>query len=209
MVKHKMTVAVIGEGITEKYFIQSLRDVLHIKPTPVKPKNSSLKELEIAIRECIKKGYSRVYCMIDIDNKIHDGNPDHDKNSTEYAKLKRQYHNKQYKCTDGSHTLIVMVESFPATEIFFWYYFGYTSAAFTNQQLKSLLNKRFGYLTEEKYLIKHSIHDTLVQSGGSLKTAILASEQSISDIVTSPGTQAYSEIGTMLRQLQPIEEIDI
>lgn len=201
MSRNKLSVAVIGEGITEKYFILSLRDVLGIKPTPIKPKNSSLKELEIAIKDCIRRGYSCVYCMIDIDNKIYDGNPDHDKNAKEYQQLRHHYHNKQYRCPDGSKTLIIMIESFPSTELFFLYYFGYTSALYTNQQLKNILNKKFGYLTEEKYLIKHSLHDTLIQSGGSLKTAVLASEQSKADI--SPG-QPYTEIGIMIRELQPI-----
>ena len=45
MPKSKTSVAIIGEGITEKYFILSLRDILRIKPIPIKPKNSSLKEL--------------------------------------------------------------------------------------------------------------------------------------------------------------------
>lgn len=204
MARSRTTVAVIGEGITEKYFIQSLRDVLQIKPTPVKPKNSSLKELEISIKECIKKGYSRIYCMIDVDNKIHDDNPDHDRSAYEYARLKRQYHNKSCRCPDGSQTIVVMIESFPATEIFFWYYFGYTSASYSNQQLKNMLNKKFGYSTEEKYLIKHSLHDALIDAGGSLKTAILASQQSISVIGNANHGQSYSEIGIMIRELNPM-----
>lgn len=204
MARNRVSVAVIGEGITEKYFIQSLRDILHIKPTPIKAKNSSLKELEIAIKDCIKKGYNRIYCMIDVDNKVHDGNPDHEQNAKEYASLKRKYHNKQCRSIDGNQTLIVMIESFPSTEIFFLYYFGYTSALFTNQQLKSLLNKRFGYRTEEKYLIKHSLHDTLTQLGGSLGTAISASERSRSDTPADQLWQSYTEIGVMIRELQPI-----
>ena len=62
MARKRITVAIIGEGITEKYYIQSLQDILEIKPTPIKPKNSSLKELEISIKDCIKKGYSKIYC---------------------------------------------------------------------------------------------------------------------------------------------------
>lgn len=38
MRRSRETVVVIGEGITEKYYIQSLRDVLVIKPTAIKPK---------------------------------------------------------------------------------------------------------------------------------------------------------------------------
>lgn len=205
MARNKITVAVIGEGITEKYFVLSLRDVLRIKPMPVKPKNSSLKELENSIKECIKKGYSRIYCLIDLDNKIHDGDQQHENNAKEYEKLKRQYHNKQLKCSDGSKTFILMIESFPATEIFFWYYFGYTSAQFSNQQLKNLLNKKFGYVTEEKYLIRHSIHDTLIQSGGSLKTAVSASKKSMKITAEERFGHSYSEIGMMICELQPTE----
>lgn len=201
MARKRITVAVIGEGITEKYYIQSLQDILEIKPTPVKPKNSTLKEMEISIKDCIKKGYSKIFCLIDKDNKIKDGNPDHDRNAAEYARLKKQYHNKLHKCPDGGVTKIVMIESYPATEIFFLYYFGYTSAHYTNQQLKHILNKKFGYLTEERYLIKHSLHDTLVESGGSLETAISASAQSIIDIDRELET-SFSEISILIQDLR-------
>lgn len=203
MRRNKLTAAVIGEGITEKYFIQSLRDVLRIKPTPVKPKNSSLKELELSIKDCIKKGYDRIYCMIDLDNKVMDGDPGHESNAREYARLKRRYHNKPCNCPDGSKATVLMIESFPATEVFFLYYFGYTSASFSNQQLKNILNKRFGYLTEERYLIKHSIHDTLVGAGGSLKIAILASEQSESAEPAELSGSVFTEIGRMIREFLP------
>lgn len=203
MARNRVSVAVIGEGITEKYFIQSLRDVVAIKPMPVKQKNSSLKELEIAIKECVRKGYDRIYCMIDMDNKVPDGSLDHEKNAKEYAKIKRTYHKKQIKCCDGGQTIVQMIESFPSTEIFFLYYFGYTSGLFTNQQLKSLLNKKFGYLTEEKYLIKHSLHDTLIKSGGSLDTAILASQKSKSTSPPDYSGKPYTEIGIMILELQP------
>lgn len=196
-----MTVAVIGEGITEKYYIQSLQDILDIKPTPIKPKSSNLKELEISIKDCIKKGYGKIFCLIDKDNKINDGDPDHERNAAEYIQLKKQYHNKLHKCPDGNVTKIVMIESYPATEIFFLYYFGYTSAHYTNQQLKHILNKKFGYLTEERYLIKHSLHDTLVEFGGSLETAIRASIRSTLNIDRDLGT-SFSEIGIMIQELR-------
>ncbi len=201
MARKRITVAVIGEGITEKYYIQSLQDILEIKSTPIRPKNSTLKELEISIKDCIKKGYSKIFCLIDKDNKINDGNPDHERNAAEYARLKRQYHNKLHKCTDGCVTKTVMIESYPATEIFFLYYFGYTSAHYTNQQLKHILNNKFGYLTEERYLIKHSLHDTLVENGGSLEVAIRASIQSIMNIDRDMDT-SFSEIGILIQDLQ-------
>lgn len=205
MTRHRVTAAVIGEGITEKYYIQSLREAVRIKPSPVKPKKSTLKELELAIKACIRKGYDRIYCMIDMDNKVHDGNPDHERNAGEYARLKRQYNGKLHNCPDGSRALVKMVESFPATEIFFLYYFGYTGALYSNHQLKSLLNKRFGYLTEEKYLIKHSLHDLLTDAGGSLQTALSASMQSKPAAALNPPEQSYSEIGDMIQELIPVD----
>ena len=98
-----------------------------------------------------------------------------------------------------------MIESFPATEVFFRYYFGYTSAPLSNQQLKNMLNKKFGYLTEEKYLIKHSLHDTLEAAGGSLRTAIMASKQSISSEAKESSGSTYTEIGIMVLDLSPLD----
>lgn len=47
------TIAVIGEGITEYYYIQSIKDCVKIKPAPFKPKNSGIKELEACIKKCV------------------------------------------------------------------------------------------------------------------------------------------------------------
>lgn len=202
MTRGRTTVAVIGEGITEYYYMNSLRDILSIKPTSIKPKKSNLQELDNAIKKCIAKGYDKVYCLIDLDNKVHDGNPDHEKNVKDYEKLKRLYHNKSHKCTNGGSTFVEMIESFPSTEIFFRYYFGYTSAIISNQQLKKQLNQRCGYSTEEKYLIKHSIHQTLISAGGSLEIAINASIQSVSLSKNQYDQCPFSQIGLMIRNLR-------
>lgn len=201
MARGRITVAVIGEGITEYYYMNSLRDILNIKPTSIKPKKSNIQELENAIKKCISKGYDQVYCLIDLDNKVYDGNPDHEKNGRDYEKLKRLYHNKSHKCPNGGSTQVQMIESFPSTEIFFRYYFGYTSAILSNQQLKKQLNLRYGYSTEEKYLIKHSIHNTLTSAGGSLEIAIAASMQSVSMSKGQSEQCPFSEIGSMIRCL--------
>jgi hypothetical protein len=68
--KLKPTTLILGEGITEWYYIKSLQDVfkgLNFKPDY--PKQSSLKELELKIEEGITKRYSRIFCLIDMDNK--------------------------------------------------------------------------------------------------------------------------------------------
>lgn len=201
MARKREAIAIIGEGITEKYFILSLRDILTRKPNPVKPKKSNLDELELAIKDCLKKGYTLIYCLIDKDNKLHDGNHDHRRNAEKYANLKKKYHNKRHKCPDGSKADVIMIESFPATEIFFLYYFGFTQAHYTNQQLKELLHQKFGYATEEKYLIKNSLHDTLIKAGGSIQTAIEASGRSLQLRNPEDIHCPYTEIGKMLSEL--------
>ncbi len=198
MLRTKEAIVVFGEGITEKYYFLSLRDILKLRPTPIKPKNSSLAEFETCIRDCLRRGYSRIFCLVDMDNKTADGNLEHVRGAKEYDILKRKYHLQRLVNGAGDTSLVEMVESYPSTEIFFRYYFGYTSASISNQQLKAELAKRFGYSTQEKYLIKHSLHDELVKAGGSLQQAIIASKRSLKG--RTPGS-SYTELGSMIEQL--------
>lgn len=198
MLRTKEAIVVFGEGITEMYYFLSLRDILKLRPTPIKPKNSSLAEFETCIRDCLRRGYSRIFCLVDMDNKTADGNPEHVRGAKEYDILKRKYHLQRLVNGAGDTSLVEMVESYPSTEIFFRYYFGYTSATISNQQLKAELAKRFGYSTQEKYLIKHSLHDELVKAGGSLQQAIIASKRSLKG--RTPGS-SYTELGSMIEQL--------
>lgn len=201
MQRSRETVAIIGEGITEKYYVLSLRDLCKIKPTPIKPKNSSLKELEISIKDCVKKGYSRIFCLIDKDNKIIDGNPDHERNAKDYSQIKKRYNRKQLSGTGGSKSWVYMIESFPATEIFFLWYLRFSTAYYTNQQLKELLHRQLGYQTEEKYFIRHSIHETLLEAGGSLDCAINHSLSSMNSQHQIETHSSYTEIGIMVKCL--------
>ena len=61
----------IGEGITEYYYFNSLKDefpqLQNIEPKV--PKHSSLEELRKNIETAINEGYSKVFCVIDMDNK--------------------------------------------------------------------------------------------------------------------------------------------
>ena len=116
MRKLKNSVAVIGEGITEQYYVQSLKDVLNITPAPFLPKKStSLQDLEDLIDKCLSDGYSSIYCLIDMDNK----QSGHSK--TEYLNLKGKY-KKKYKNVYGELSEILFIENNPCTEIWFYYY---------------------------------------------------------------------------------------
>jgi hypothetical protein len=67
----KQTTVIIGEGPTEFFYLNSLKDEFRqlqsIKPDT--PKNTSLRELERSIESAIAMGYDRIFCLIDMDNK--------------------------------------------------------------------------------------------------------------------------------------------
>ena len=197
----KETIAIIGEGITERYYIESIKDCVQIKPKSIQSKNSSIKEIEIKIKECIADGFSKIICLIDMDTKANDGIGDHVSNRNQYIKLKNKYHNKYCNKTKDD-SFVLMIESFPCIEVFFLYYFQYTSASHTNDGLKKLLKDKYGYLTSEKYLMRNSLLEVFECQGGSLKNAIRNSTKSISSIDENNPHCVYTEIGKIFELLK-------
>lgn len=63
----RKAIAVIGEGITEKYYIESLKGLspFTVCPRELGHKASSLEKLEENIKNSIKDGYDEVYCLIE------------------------------------------------------------------------------------------------------------------------------------------------
>lgn len=96
MGKLKHSVLVLGEGPTEFYYFNSLRDVFRgmtIKPDY--PKHTSMKELEEKIEKGIADGYDRVFCVIDMDTK------DEEPERSQYMRLKKKYANPVNKPKKG------------------------------------------------------------------------------------------------------------
>ena len=67
----KETFIIIGEGPTEYFFLNSLKDEFRSMQniSPQYPKHTSMAELELIIKNAIEQGYNHIYCMIDLDNK--------------------------------------------------------------------------------------------------------------------------------------------
>jgi len=68
MGKLRETALILGEGPTEFYYFKSLCDVY--KPLiiePDYPKHTSLKELTRKIKEGVDRGFSHIFCIIDMD----------------------------------------------------------------------------------------------------------------------------------------------
>ena len=82
----RKSIVVIGEGITEKYYIESLRGLsdFQIKPRSLNKKASNLKALEKEILDAANMGADEIYCLIDMDGKTEG------KNKEEYLKLKNK-----------------------------------------------------------------------------------------------------------------------
>jgi hypothetical protein len=66
---HK-TILVLGEGPTEFYYFNSLRDVLgNITISPDYPRHTNLKDLEQKISAGLNSGYDYIFCVVDMDTK--------------------------------------------------------------------------------------------------------------------------------------------
>lgn len=120
-------IMILGEGPTESFYMDSLRDdypALLRNIEPKMPKHSSLSELEKKIEDGISKGYSKIFCIIDMDNK---------KSGAEkkaYQKLKAKYRNPIVKKASGINCKVKFFETERCTELFFLYYFQYTTKEF-------------------------------------------------------------------------------
>ncbi len=86
MGKLRQTALILGEGPTEFFYFKSLCDVFkHLTIKPDYPKHTNIKELEVKISEGVTMGYSRIFCIIDMDTK------DKEPERSQYQKLKAKY----------------------------------------------------------------------------------------------------------------------
>lgn len=200
MGKQRNTTIIIGEGPTEFYYLNSLKDefriLQHIKPDS--PKNTSLRELQRSIESSIQMGYSQVFCLIDMDTKKKDA-----KSMAEYQRLKKKYHNAHIvKKRSGIDCQIRFYETERCTELFFIYYFKYTTQKFqTSEDVEVLLNKICGYDKTLKFFRGHPLHQFFEKQGGNFVNAIANANRSLVDVRNGNRDYTYSEIGSMFNNL--------
>ena len=199
MGKQVHSVLVLGEGPTEFYYFNSLRDVikgLTIKPDY--PKHTSLKELEAKIEEGVSDGYDRIFCIIDMDTK--DKMPER----AQYARLKKKYAKPVSRPKKGLFCEVQFFETHCCTELFFLYYFRYTSHMYINQvELLHDLNKQCGYEKSIDFFKKSKgLHSYFEKKGGKLDAAILNANRSLEEKLLDGREYTYSELGRMLDELK-------
>ena len=184
---------VIGEGITEKYYLKSLLDILTIRPRYEQVKPYNKKELEAAINRYAKDGYTTIHCLIDMDTKVR-----HPKTMEDYRKLKQKYDRKRVRKTNCE---VRFYESFPSIEQFFYFYFESSTAQQTNDGLKSWLKHKCGYDTSDKYLRPHSLNGVFTKNGGCLKNAITNAKKSVKLREDNNFNCSYTEVGDLIEYL--------
>lgn len=201
MGKLRQTALVLGEGPTEFYYFKSLCDVFkHLTIKPDYPKHTSVRELELKIADGIEMGYSHIFCVVDMDTK--DSEPDR----TQYMRLKAKYAKPINKPKKGIYCEVEFFETHRCTELFFLYYFRYTSRAYDRQEtLLSDLKKHVEYKKASDFFIKtKGLHNYLERNGGSLEKAEDNADRSIEEMQTGGRDYTYSELGKLMRRFKEL-----
>ena len=202
MGKLRQTALILGEGPTEFFYFRSLCDVfkrLTIKPDY--PKHTSIKELELKIADGIAMGYNHIFCIIDMDNK------DEEPERSKYKKLKAKYAKPINKPKKGIYCQVEFFETHRCTELFFLYYFCYTSRSYGEQApLLKDLNGWVEYKKSKDFFIKtKGLHSYFERNGGSLEKAIANANRSMDEKEREGRDYTYSELGRLMRELRNLE----
>ena len=199
MGKLRQTALILGEGPTEFYYFNSLRDVFkHMTIKPDVPKHTNLTELRVKIEEGIALGYNQIFCIIDMDTK--DKEPEH----TQYQKLRKKYAEPIKKPKKGIDCQVKFFETHRCTELFFLYYFRYTSRPYNNQnQLLNDLNQKVEYRKTKEFFSK-GLHSYFELNGGRLVDAIANAERSMTEKQRDGREYTYSELGRLMNSLKEL-----
>jgi hypothetical protein len=153
------TIAVVGEGITEREYFKSLKqyEKLNFKFKPEIPKHPDIKSI-ISKAESLSESYDLVYCIIDLDRIFL--------NSKELA---------FYNRNKSKNKNIIFIENYPCFEIWLLLHFELSARSYDNcSNLISIVKnyipdycKSFSYLTNKdiyrllkpklEYALKNSI----------------------------------------------------
>ena len=204
MGKLRQTALILGEGPTEFFYFKSLCDVfkrLTIKPDY--PKHTNIKELDAKIAEGVAMGYSHIFCIIDMDTKGKE--PER----SQYQKLKAKYAKPIDKPKKGIYCEVEFFETHRCTELFFLYYFRYTSRPYEDQEsLLKDLSQCVEYRKTIDFFIKSKgLHSYFERNGGSLNAATANANHSLEDKQMSGREYTFSELGQLMKMLEDSQNL--
>ena len=203
MGKLRQTALVLGEGPTEFFYFKSLCDIfknLTIKPDY--PKHTSIKELEAKIADGVALGYNHIFCIVDMDTK------DVEPERSQYQKLKVKYAKPVDKPKKGIYCKVEFFETHRCTELFFLYYFRYTSRLYETQEpLLKDLNQCIAYQKTADFFIKtKGLHGYFERNGGSLEKAVANANRSMEEKQKNARDYTYSELGRLISALNNLSK---
>ena len=201
MGKLRQTALILGEGPTEFFYFKSLCDVFkHITIKPDYPKHTNMKELEKKIEEGIEMGYSHIFCIIDMDTK------ELEPERSQYQKMKAKYAEPINKPKKGINCKVEFFETHRCTELFFMYYFRYTSRPYDDQEpLLKDLNQYVEYRKTIEFFIKtKGLHSYFERNGGGLEKAIANANRSMDERNNDGRNYTFSELGRLMEKLNKL-----
>jgi len=140
---------------------------------------------------------THIFCIIDMDNK------NKEPERTRYKRLRAKFAKPINKPKKGIYCKVEFFETHLCTEMFFRYYFGYTSRSYGNQEsLIKDLNKYVEYEKTIDFFSKSKgLHSYFERNGGSLKKAIANAEKSMKEKEKNDRDYTYSELGQLMKAL--------
>ena len=203
MGKLRQTALILGEGPTEFFYFKSLCDIFKsVTIKPDYPKHTSMKELEAKIADGVAMGYNHIFCIVDMDTK------DVEPERSQYQKLKMKYAKPVAKPKKGIHCKVEFFETHRCTELFFLYYFRYTSRLYETQEpLLKDLNQCIAYQKTVDFFIKtKGLHGNFERNGGSLEKAVANAYRSMEEKQKNARDYTYSELGRLISALNNLSK---
>lgn len=187
--RNSKSIAIIGEGETEWFYIDALRVAMRypFKIAPDFPQHSDIQHLRKLIERCLEKEYDYVICLVDMDRLLTNA-----VELTKFNSLKKEYVKKKYSGR------ILLLETNPCTE--FWFLLHFLPIApnreYANQEevIRELQTYLPGYEKTKRYFIKSGFYNILTKKGN-LSKAITNSERLYKSMDWSATNKlAYSQI---------------
>ena len=186
----RRSLAIFGEGITEWYYIESLRIARRYPFTmrPSIPQHADIKHMLAQAKKCLDEGYDEVICLMDMDRLNT-----HPAEMQAYRKAKNQ----------TAFRRVTFVETDPCTEYWFLLHFVERLSArrFADYAaVEAELRKHIpNYSKSESYLRKIRLYDFLAEHGD-LNNALSLARKS-SDLHNQGNENSYSQMYKLFDKL--------
>lgn len=201
--KDRKSIAIIGEGEAEWFFIDSLRlsRCYPLRLVPSFPQHTDIGHIRKLILQYVCQGYDYIVCLVNMDRLSKK-----EAETRKYTKARTEFSSKRYAGR------VMFLESNPCTELWFLLHF-ITDAPVRHyndreQLIEELRHYMPGYEETEQYLSRIKIQQYL-EKHGDLALAERNAEQLCRIAAQSEdGFMAYSEIYKLFNLLKEITPMD-